>query len=130
MSASHPISSTTSIFPHPNAGSLDSLPLSQISAFSMASDNTEPQLHSSSQSGPEIKVLRARLGWIYDTETEKRTLTWNEELLKSTGQPFQINLYSGVVHGFAARADLSNAHIKTCKELAFLQALNWFQYYL
>jgi dienelactone hydrolase len=54
----------------------------------------------------------------------------SEGILIKTGQPWQINLFSGVTHGFAVRADLSNKHFKFCKEQAFYQAVAWFQQYL
>ncbi|KAB8079426.1 dienelactone hydrolase [Aspergillus leporis] len=54
----------------------------------------------------------------------------SEETLKKTGQAWQINLFSGVSHGFAVRADLSNKHFKFAKEQAFCQAVNWFRQYL
>ncbi|KAL1964017.1 hypothetical protein VTN77DRAFT_7563 [Rasamsonia byssochlamydoides] len=54
----------------------------------------------------------------------------SEEILIKTGQPYQINLFSGVVHGFAVRGDLSKPQIKFAKEQALLQALAWFKYYL
>lgn len=54
----------------------------------------------------------------------------SEETLKKTGQHWQINLFSGVSHGFAVRADLSNKHFKFAKEQAFCQAINWFRQYL
>lgn len=60
--------------------------------------------------------------------TEKRHES--ETILKEVGQPYQINLYSGVVHGFAVRAELSNPVTKYAKESAFIQALQWFDQYL
>ncbi|KAL5334740.1 dienelactone hydrolase [Aspergillus crustosus] len=54
----------------------------------------------------------------------------SEDILIKTGQNWQINLYSGVTHGFAVRADLSNKHHKFAKEQAFCQAVNWFNQYL
>ena len=54
----------------------------------------------------------------------------SEDTLIKTGQPWQINLYSGVSHGFAVRADLSNPHFKWSKEQAFCQAVAWFRQYL
>lgn len=53
-----------------------------------------------------------------------------EEILKKTGQPYQINLYSGVEHGFAIRAALHSKATKYAKENAFLQALQWFEEHL
>jgi dienelactone hydrolase len=54
----------------------------------------------------------------------------SEGTLIKTGQPWQINLFSGVSHGFAVRADLSNKHNKFTKEQAFCQAVVWFNQYL
>lgn len=53
----------------------------------------------------------------------------SEEILKETKQPYQINLYSGVVHGFAVRGELKGQE-KYAKESAFLQAVQWFEEYL
>jgi dienelactone hydrolase len=46
------------------------------------------------------------------------------------GQPYQINLFSGVEHGFAVRADISKPESKFAKESAFTQAVTWFNQYL
>ncbi|GES61082.1 hypothetical protein ATETN484_0005054100 [Aspergillus terreus] len=54
----------------------------------------------------------------------------SEDILIKTGQPWQINLFSGVTHGFAVRGDMSNKHHKFCKEQAFCQAVVWFNQYL
>lgn len=42
----------------------------------------------------------------------------------------EINLYAGVVHGFAVRGDLSDKRAKYAKEAAFLQAVQWFDFHL
>ncbi len=39
-----------------------------------------------------------------------------EEILAEVGQPYQINLFGGVEHGFAVRADLSIKQNKFAKE--------------
>jgi dienelactone hydrolase len=54
----------------------------------------------------------------------------SEEILSKTQQPFQINLFSGVLHGFALRGDIKQDVVKFAKEQAFLQALQWFHEYL
>ena len=41
-------------------------------------------------------------------------------------QPFQINLYSHVYHGWAPRGDLRIKTTKFAKEAAFHQAVAWF----
>ncbi|KAL2843695.1 dienelactone hydrolase family protein [Aspergillus pseudoustus] len=53
-----------------------------------------------------------------------------EEILGHTGQQYQINLFSGVEHGFSIRADLSRPENKFAKEQAFVQALGWFAHTL
>ncbi len=54
----------------------------------------------------------------------------SEEILKKTGQPYQINLYSGVAHGFAVRGDMTKPIAKYAKEQAFYQAIQWFDQWL
>ncbi|KAF4634511.1 hypothetical protein G7Y89_g3590 [Cudoniella acicularis] len=54
----------------------------------------------------------------------------SETILVETKQPYQINLYSGVVHGFSVRCDTSKKVEKFAKEQAFLQAVHWFDEYL
>ncbi|KIW23500.1 uncharacterized protein PV07_11693 [Cladophialophora immunda] len=54
----------------------------------------------------------------------------SEEILKSLGLPYQINLYGGVAHGFAVRGDLKDRTQLYAKEASFLQALQWFEEYL
>ncbi|MCJ1383703.1 hypothetical protein MMC17_006817 [Xylographa soralifera] len=54
----------------------------------------------------------------------------SEAILKEVGQPYQINLYSGVEHGFAVRGDMQKKEVKFGKEQAFYQAVQWFDTYL
>ncbi|GAB1217133.1 hypothetical protein ATERTT37_006356 [Aspergillus terreus] len=54
----------------------------------------------------------------------------SEKILSEVGQPYQINLFSGVEHGFAVRADISKPHLKFAKENAFIQAVTWLNQYL
>lgn len=54
----------------------------------------------------------------------------SEGILANIDQPWQISLYSGVNHGFAIRADLSDTSQKFAKEQAFCQAVTWFNQYL
>ncbi|KAL2838540.1 dienelactone hydrolase [Aspergillus pseudoustus] len=54
----------------------------------------------------------------------------SEEILIQSKQPFQINLFSGVSHGFAIRGDLNKPLVQFAKEQAFMQALVWFQHTL
>lgn len=54
----------------------------------------------------------------------------SEAILSKIGQPFQINLFSNVVHGFAVRSDPNIKIEKFAKEQAFCQAVTWFNEYL
>jgi len=54
----------------------------------------------------------------------------SEGILKETKQPWQINLFSGVEHGFAVRSDPSVKLQKFAKEQAFFQAVTWFDEHL
>lgn len=76
--------------------------------------------------GGPFSISAAETDTIFPTEKRHES----EIILKETGLPYQINLYSGVVHGFAVRADLSDRVAKYAKENAFLQAVEWFEEYL
>lgn len=54
----------------------------------------------------------------------------SEEILIKTGQPYQLNLFGGVSHGFGVRGDVTKKEGKYAKEQAFLQAVAWFKYFL
>ena len=54
----------------------------------------------------------------------------SEIILPSTNQPYQINLFGVVKHGFAVRGEITNVVVKYAKEQAFLQAVQWFRQYL
>ncbi|KAG4429180.1 hypothetical protein IFR05_015334 [Cadophora sp. M221] len=75
--------------------------------------------------GP-FSIAAAETDSIFPTEKRHRS----EEILLETKQPYQINLYSGVVHGFSVRCDLSKKIEKYAKEQAFLQAVTWFDEHL
>jgi dienelactone hydrolase len=54
----------------------------------------------------------------------------SEEILIKTKMAYQINLYGGVSHGFAIRADISKPDIRFAQTQAFQQAVQWFQQHL
>ncbi|KAJ9609090.1 hypothetical protein H2200_006861 [Cladophialophora chaetospira] len=65
-----------------------------------------------------------------DTQFPPEKRYESEEILKSIGVPYQLNLYSGVSHGFAVRGDPKiRAHLYA-KENAFIQAVQWFKEHL
>lgn len=76
--------------------------------------------------GAHADLFQTEIDNIFTTQLRHES----EETLIKTGKPWQINLYSGVSHGFAVRADLSVPHFKWSKEQAFCQAVNWFKQYL
>lgn len=59
---------------------------------------------------------------------EKRRET--EDILEEMSVPYQMSLYSGVEHGFGVKGDLSDQRGKFAKEMAFLQAVFWFDEYV
>ena len=54
----------------------------------------------------------------------------SEEILAAKGDPWQINLYSHVEHGFAVRGAVDDKRQRFAKEQAFLQAVAWFDAWL
>lgn len=76
-------------------------------------------------SGP-LSIAAAEVDNIFTTEQRHKS----EEILKETKLPYQINLFSGVEHGFAVRGDLSNRTIKFAQNQAFRQAITWFDEHL
>lgn len=75
--------------------------------------------------GP-LAIAAAETDSIFPAEKRHET----EEILKKSGLPYQMNLYSGVEHGFAVRSDLNDKVQKYAKENAFLQAVQWFEEHL
>jgi dienelactone hydrolase len=73
-----------------------------------------------------LSIAAAQVDDIFPAEKRHRS----EELLIQKGDPWQINLFSGVEHGFSVRCDLSVPHQKWAKEQAFYQAIQWFDQYL
>ncbi|KAH8807117.1 dienelactone hydrolase family protein [Xylogone sp. PMI_703] len=73
-----------------------------------------------------FSISAAEIDQIFTRELRHKS----EVILENTGQPYQINLFSGVTHGYAIRADLSKLHNNFAKEQAFLQALAWFRFTL
>merc|ERR1712000_451033 len=75
--------------------------------------------------GP-LAIAAAETDAIFPTEKRHET----EQILKDLGLPYQINLYSGVEHGFAVRGDPEYRVGLYAKENAFLQAVQWFEEHL
>ncbi|KAI1609909.1 esterase/lipase [Exophiala viscosa] len=75
--------------------------------------------------GP-LSISAAETDHIFPAEKRRET----EDILKELKLPYQLNLYSGVEHGFAVRGDPKNRQHVYAKENAFLQALQWFEEHL
>ncbi|KAF4174502.1 hypothetical protein CNMCM8694_008834 [Aspergillus lentulus] len=75
--------------------------------------------------GP-LSIAAAETDDIFPTSKRHQS----EVILRDAGQPYQINLYGGVEHGFAIRADLTDKAKKFAKEQAFLQAVQWFDEFI
>ncbi|KAH8812655.1 dienelactone hydrolase family protein [Xylogone sp. PMI_703] len=73
-----------------------------------------------------LSVSAAEVDDIFTTDLRHKS----ESILAETTQPWQIDLFSQVSHGFAIRADLNLAQNKFAKEQAFLQALVWYNHTL
>ena len=84
---------------------------------------TEEEL--SAVTGP-FSIAAAETDAIFPADKRHKS----EEILKGLGKPYQINLYSGVSHGFAVRGDLAVRANVWAKEQAFLQAVHWFDEFL
>ncbi|KAI7557383.1 hypothetical protein KC343_g16469 [Hortaea werneckii] len=69
-----------------------------------------------------LSIAAAETDAIYPAEKRRES----EDILKDMDLPYQMTLYSDVVHGFAVRAELSNKRAKFAKEAAFLQHVQWF----
>ncbi|KAK4221719.1 dienelactone hydrolase [Podospora fimiseda] len=95
----------------------------QVGYFAHPSFVDEDEL--SSITGP-LSIAAAETDAIFPTEKRHKS----EEILKNTGHPYQITLFSGVEHGFAVRGDPNNKLSKFAKEQAFLQAVTWFDNFL
>ncbi|KAL3231751.1 hypothetical protein RNJ44_00286 [Nakaseomyces bracarensis] len=53
----------------------------------------------------------------------------SEDKLKEIKARYQLDLFSGVSHGFAARGDISDPVVKYAKEKALLDQLHWFDHF-
>lgn len=78
-----------------------------------------------SMKGP-LAIAAAEIDGIFPLEKRQET----EEILKASEFPWQMNLYSGVKHGFAVRGDRDDPVVKYAMNNAFLQALEWFKEHL
>ncbi|KAH8804453.1 Alpha/Beta hydrolase protein [Xylogone sp. PMI_703] len=54
----------------------------------------------------------------------------SEQILQQIGQPYQINLFSGAIHGFADRIRPINTAQRFAKTQAFRQSIQWFNRWL
>lgn len=75
--------------------------------------------------GP-LTIAAAETDQIFPAEKRRET----EDILKDMTIPYQMSLYSDVVHGFAVRSDMSKPREKYAKEAAFLQFVQWFDEYV
>ncbi|KAI9683661.1 MAG: hypothetical protein M1829_004966 [Trizodia sp. TS-e1964] len=75
--------------------------------------------------GP-LSIAAAETDGVFTIEQRRDT----EEVLRKLPFAWQINLYSGVQHGFSLRGDPSVKVVKFAKEKAFQQALDWFDEHL
>ncbi|KAH6643671.1 dienelactone hydrolase [Boeremia exigua] len=75
--------------------------------------------------GP-LSIAAAETDQIFPAEKRRES----EDILKDVGVPYHMALYSGVEHGFAVKGDLAGQRQRFAKEMAFLQAVFWFDEYV
>ncbi|KAF4973612.1 hypothetical protein FSARC_152 [Fusarium sarcochroum] len=75
--------------------------------------------------GP-LSIAAAELDDLFTVEKRHES----EAILSKSKQDYQINLFSGVHHGFAVRGDLNDKRQLFAKEQAFTQAVTWFKRHL
>lgn len=78
-----------------------------------------------SSNGP-LAIAAAEHDSIFPAEKRQES----EGLLKELKVPYQINLYSGVSHGFAVRGNQEDSAVRYAQQNSFLQAVEWFRAYL
>jgi dienelactone hydrolase len=76
--------------------------------------------------GGPLSIAAAETDSIFPADKRHKS----EEILIKTGKPFQINLFSGVEHGFGIRGDPDVKIQRFAKERAFDQAIAWFNEHL
>lgn len=80
--------------------------------------------------GP-ISIAAAETDQIFPAEKRHESEVILKELSEGPLKlPYQMNLYSGVQHGFAVRGDVADARAKFAKEMAFMQAVQWFDHFV
>lgn len=77
-------------------------------------------------SGRRSRLTDAETDMIFPAEKRRET----EDILKKMSVPYQMSLYSDVEHGFGVKGDLSHQRARFAKELAFMQAVFWFDEYV
>ena len=72
-----------------------------------------------------ILISAAETDPIFPPELRAQT----EAKLKEIGARYQVDLFSGVSHGFSVRGDITNPVVKYAKEKAFCDQVYWFDYF-
>jgi dienelactone hydrolase len=62
----------------------------------------------------------------FDTESRRRAL----DILSADGKQYNLQLFSGVQHGFALRGDMSKPYERWVKEQSLASITTWFDYWL
>ncbi|KAF4595681.1 dienelactone hydrolase [Ophiocordyceps camponoti-floridani] len=76
--------------------------------------------------GGPLSIAAAETDHIFPADKRHQS----EQILAKTKQPFQINLYSGVEHGFAVRGEVGVRVQRFAREQALRQAVAWFDEFL
>ena len=73
-----------------------------------------------------LSIAAAETDAVFPAEMRHRS----EEILRENGSVYQINLFSGVAHGFAVRCNLEERRQRFAKEQALKQAVEFFDCWL
>lgn len=62
----------------------------------------------------------------FDTESRRRAI----DIIQNGKTPYQLQLFSGVEHGFALRGDMNNPYERYVKEQSLKGIIEWFDFWL
>ena len=101
----------------------------EIVAGFIASPEGEPNCTVEAYSGVQ-RPLSMAFADDAKTKTDAAERERIRDAMKTWAGPYQINLYSHVRDGFAIRRDVASKPEVFAKRQAFVQALQWFNFYL
>lgn len=98
--------------------------LADVSAVAHPSFVTIEEIAAIAKEKP-LLISAAETDPVFTKELRHQT----EAKLMEKGNRYQLDLFSGVSHGFAARGDISDPWVKYCKEKVLADQIHWFTYF-